>query len=156
MRKKRLTKEEALQKLRHFCRYQERCRSEIKNKLFELGINKDEYDGIISELVEENYLDEKRFAAAFAMGKFKLKHWGRKKIQYSLKEKSVDDRSIANALDQINDNDYAYVLKKLVEEKYASLKQEQYLVRKKKTIDYLMHKGYEADLVKTAVESMAN
>ncbi len=152
--RKKLTKEQALQKLRHYCRYQERCHSEVKNKLFELGIRKSDYDELISELIEESYLDEERFALAFTRGKFKMNHWGRKKIQYCLKEKMVNDVSIQKALGQINEKDYRHTLKKLAKEKYASLKNEPWMFRKKKTMDYLMQKGYEMELVKGVMESM--
>jgi len=153
MYKKQLTREQALQKLRYYCRYQERCHSEVKNKLFELGVDKNEHDELIMELVEGNFLDEERFALAFAVGRFKLKQWGRKKIQYALKEKKVDKGSIEKALGQIREKDYLYMLRKLAREKYASLKNEQYLNRKRKTIDYLMQKGYEAELISEIINA---
>src|SRR6516225_6780432 len=89
MTKKKLTKEQALQKLRHYCRYQERCCSEVRNKLFELGINKPMHDEMIDELIDENYLNEERFAIAFSIGRFKMKQWGRKKIFFELKTKKL-------------------------------------------------------------------
>ncbi len=154
--KKQLTKEQALQKLRHYCRYQERCRSEVKNKLFELGVSKNDYDELVMELIEENYLDEERFALAFAIGKFKMKQWGRKKIHFSLKEKMVSDKCIQKALDQIKEKDYMHVLQKLAKEKYTSLKNEQWMIRKKKTMDYLLQKGYEAELVGETLNALSN
>ena len=156
MKKEKLTKDQALQKLRHYCRYQERCHSEVKNKLFELGVDKNEQDEMIIELVEEDYLDEERFALAFTTGRFKTKQWGRKKIQYALKEKMVNEESIQKAIKQIDETNYIEVLKKLAMEKYSSLKNEQYLVRKKKTMDYLMQKGYEIELIRTFLETMIN
>jgi len=152
MQKKRLTKDQVLQKLRHYCRYQERCYTEARNKLFELGINKNEHDEMILELVRGNYLNEERFARAFAAGKFKMKEWGRKKIRHALREKRVDPDAIERALEKINDKDYLDILQKLAKEKYASLKDEQYLVRKKKTMDYLMQKGYEEGIIKDSLE----
>ena len=71
--KKSLTKEQALQKLKHYCAYQERCHSEVTEKLYSLGVWKKEHDEIISTLIEENYLNEERFAIAFAGGKFRVK-----------------------------------------------------------------------------------
>jgi regulatory protein len=154
MHKKPLTKELALQKLRHYCRYQARCHHEVKNKLFELGVDKNDYEEMIIELVEENYLDEERFAIAFAIGKFKMKQWGKNRIRYSLKEKMVNQEIIVKSLDQINDKEYTHVLKKLAREKYASLKNEQWVVRKKKTMDYLVQKGYEMELVSAVMKGM--
>ncbi|HQV61391.1 MAG: RecX family transcriptional regulator [Chitinophagaceae bacterium] len=151
MYKKHLTKEQALQKLKHYCAYQERCHSEVKEKLFNLGVWKKEHDEIISTLIEENYLNEERFAIAYAGGKWRVKHWGRVKIKYELKQKQVSEYCIKKALQQISQEEYLAVLKKLADEKYASLKAEQYLVRKKKTMDYLLNKGFEMDLVRGLV-----
>jgi len=153
--KKYLTKEEALQKLKHYCAYQERCHSEVKEKLYSLSVWKKDHDEIIAKLIEENYLNEERFAIAFAGGKFRVKQWGRVKIKYELKQKQVSDYSIKKALKQIDEEDYMKVLGKLAKEKYASLKSEQYLIRKKKTMDYLLQKGFELELIKGAVEDAA-
>jgi regulatory protein len=149
--KKHLTKEQALQKLKHYCGYQERSHSEVREKLFNLGVWKKDHDEIIATLIEENYLNEERFATAFAGGKFRMKHWGRVKIKYELRQKQVSDYSIKKALKQISEDDYRTTLNKLVQNKYASLKDEQYLIRKKKTIDYLIQKGYELELVQAAL-----
>jgi len=153
---KRLTKEQVLQKLRFYCRYQQRCQSEVKEKLFELGVNKKDHDELITELVKENCLNDERFAVAFASGRFKLKQWGRKKIQKGLREKRVSDEIAQKALEQINKKEYGAILNKLAKERYAALKHEQHLVRKKKTMDYLMQKGYELDLVKEAINNFSN
>lgn len=142
-----------MQKLRFYCRYQQRCQSEIKQKLFELGINKNDHDELISELIKENCLNDERFAAAFVSGRFRLKQWGKKKIQQGLKEKRVGDEIAQKALEQIDQKEYMAVLNKLAKERYASLKNEQYLIRKKKTMDYLMQKGYEVDLVKDSINN---
>ena len=150
--KKYLTKEQALQKLKHYCAYQERCHSEVKDKLYKLGVWKKEHDEIIATLIEENYLNEERFAIAFAGGKFRVKQWGRIKIKYELKQKQVSEYCIKKALKEIEEDDYLKVLNKLAKEKYASLKREQYLVRKKKTMNFLIGKGFEIELVKAAVD----
>ncbi len=152
MYKKQLTREQALQKLKHYCAYQERCHSEVKEKLYSLGVWKKDHDEIIATLIEENYLNEERFAFAFAGGKWRIKQWGRIKIKYELKQKQVSDYSIKKALKQIDEEEYMKVLNKLAQAKYTALKNEQYLVRKKKTVDYLMTKGFESDLVKRVTE----
>ncbi len=150
--KKTLTRDQALQKLRHFCGYQERCHQDVKEKLYNLGVKKREHDEIIATLIEEKYLDEERFAVAFAGGRFRIKQWGRIKIRYELKQRQVSDYSIRKALGQIDEKEYRAVLQKLAEERYASLKEEQGLLRKKKTMDYLLQKGFEMELVRGAME----
>ncbi len=154
MYKKQLTTEQALQKLRHYCAYQERSHSEVKDKLYQLGVWKKDHDEIIASLIEDNYLNEERFAIAFAGGKFRMKQWGRVKIKYELKQKQVSDYSIKKAMKQIDESDYYKLLEKLAEDKYASLKGEQYLIRKKKTQDYLMQKGFEPELITRVVNEI--
>jgi len=146
-----LTKEQALQKLRHYCRYQERCHSEVKEKMWLLGIKKTDHDELLASLIEDDYLNEERFAVQFAGGKYRLKHWGRIKIKYELKQKRVSDYNIKKALSQIEESDYLKTLKTIAEKRYNELKNEQWLVRKKKTIDYLLLKGYEQSLVNQMV-----
>ena len=151
---KYLTKEQALQKLKHYCTYQERSHYEVKQKLYELGVRTNDHDEMIASLIDQDYLNEERFAIQFAGGKFRMKQWGKKKILYALREKKVSDYSIKKALAEINEDDYLEVLKKLTEEKYGLLKDEQYLERKKKTIDYLIQKGYEYDIVTKILSSL--
>ena len=152
--KKYLTKEQALQKLKHYCAYQERSHSEVIEKLYNLGVWKKDHGEIIATLIEENYLNEERFAIAFAGGKWRIKQWGRIKIKYELKQKQVSEYCIRKALKQINEEEYLKVLDKLTKEKYALLKSEQYLVRKKKTMDYLLQKGFESELVNETIKSI--
>ena len=155
MQKKHLTKEQALQKLRQYCGYQERSHAEAVQKLWDLGVRRADHDEIISILIEEDYINEERFAKAFAGGKFRMKDWGRKKIYHALKEKKVSEYNIKNAMKEIDEETYRKNLLDLATKKYELLKNEQYLVRKKKTTDYLLQKGYEHDLVIRTVKSLS-
>jgi len=154
MYKKYLTKEQALQKLKHYCGYQERSHAEVKEKLYSLGVWKKDHDEIIATLIEENYLNEERFATAFVRGKFRMKQWGRVKIKYELKQKQVSEYNIKKALKEIDDTTYSDTLKKLYEERWESLKGEKNrFIKMTKTRDYLLQKGYEMELVKAVMNS---
>jgi regulatory protein len=152
--RKQLTKEQAIQKLKHYCAYQERSHQEVRDKLYQLGVWKKDHDEIIALLIEENYLNEERFANAFAGGKFRMKKWGRVKIRYELKQRGVSEYSIKKAMKQIDETEYHDTLEKLAREKYGVLKSEQWMVRKKKTMDHLILKGYEIDLVTAVVTAI--
>lgn len=152
MQRKYLTKEQAIQKLRQYCAYQERSHAEVKQKLWELGVRKSEHDEIIATLIEDDYLNEERFAKQFTGGKFRMKDWGRKKIYYALREKKVSEYNIKKAMKEIDETEYLKTLQELADKKYESLKDEQYLVRKKKTIDFLLQRGFESELITKAVE----
>lgn len=154
MFKKQLTPEQALQKLKQYCAYQERCHAEVVDKLYQLGVWKKEHDAIVATLIEENYLDEERFAIAYAGGKYRMKQWGRVKIKYELKQKQVSNYSINKALKQFDEEAYLKTLHQLAMDKYTALKSEQYLVRKKKTMDFLMQRGFEPALITTIIQNI--
>lgn len=140
--------EQAFQKIRHFCAYQERCHREVKEKLFEFGIKSDQADEMISKLIEEKYLDEERYAIAFAGGKFRMKQWGKVKIIYELKNNQVSEYCIKKAIAAIDEEDYWRTLKKLFDTKVNSLESEKNTQSKKRKIQsYLLQKGFESSLV---------
>lgn len=151
---KRLTPEQAWQKIKHYCAYQERCHFETKEKLFGFGLSKTDVETLISRLIEEDYLNEARFAAQFAGGHFRTKKWGRVKIVYALKQKRVSPVNIKYALKEIDEENYKAILIKLAEAKWKLLKHEQYLNRQVKTSQYLMNKGYEPNLVQETIQQI--
>ncbi|UYQ92504.1 RecX family transcriptional regulator [Chitinophaga horti] len=147
--------EQELQKLRNYCAYQERAHSEVRSKCFELGLKGEAIDQLITALIEENFLNEERFACAFAGGRFRMKQWGRKKIVQELKMKQVSPYCIKKALKEIDEDDYMATLNKLAEKKYESLKGEQYLKRQYKTMQFLLQRGFEQELIGEVIKQIA-
>ena len=155
MPQQNLTPNQALQKIKYFCSYQERCHSEVKQKLYDYGLYQKEVDDIVAKMVEENYLNEERFAIQYAGGKFRLKHWGRNKIKYSLKQKQVSDYCIRKGLNQIDDDAYEATFQKLFDEKLRTLKSEKNIFTKKRKLqDHLVQKGYESDIIRSAINKL--
>jgi regulatory protein len=105
-------------------------------------------------LIEENYLNEERFARQFAGGKFRMKKWGRVKIAYELKQKRISSYNIKMAMEEIDEDQYQAVLKKMAEERWKKMKDEQHIVRQAKTYQYLLQKGYESNLIKAVITSL--
>ncbi|MBS1670519.1 MAG: RecX family transcriptional regulator [Bacteroidetes bacterium] len=156
MQKQKLTAEQALQKARHYCAYQERSHFEVKEKLYSFGLFKTEVEQLLSNLIEEDYLNEERFTKQFAGGKFRLKQWGKIKIEHELKQKKVSSYNIKKALKEIDEDEYLKVLQNLTQKKWSSLKAEQYLNRITKTTNYLLQKGYEYALINNAIKHLRN
>lgn len=145
----------ALQKIKHYCGYQERCHAEVKEKLYSFGLWKKDVETILAQLIEENYLNEERFAQLFAGGKFRMKQWGRVKIKYELKQKHISEYCIKKGLKEINEDDYQKTLHKLAAAKWKSLKSDKNIFSKKsKTMNYLLQKGYEASLANEAIAAL--
>ena len=150
-----LTPEQSLPKIKQYCAYQERCHSEVRDKLYSFGLHKNEVEEIISTLITENYLNEERFAIHFAGGKFRMKQWGKIKIKQALKHKQVSEYCIRKALKEIDNNEYQKAFSKLAEQKLKTLKQEKNIfIKKRKLQDFLMQKGYEREMITDAIKNM--
>lgn len=145
---KTYTVNEALLKLEQYCAYQERCHKEVTQKLEAMGMIPLAIDHIISELIANRFLDETRFACAFARGKFRQKYWGRMRISRELKLRQISDYNIKLALKELTDEEYMLVLDTLSRKRINTLKPtEDIYKRRKKLIDYLLYRGWESDLV---------
>jgi regulatory protein len=146
------TPEQSIPKIKQYCAYQERCHAEVRDKLYSFGLHRKEVEEIISNLIQENYLNEERFAIQYAGGKFRIKNWGKNKIRQALKQKQVSDYCIKKALKEIDDTDYINAFEKLVEQKMKTYKSEKNIfIKKRKLQDFLLMKGYESDLVREVV-----
>ena len=155
MRQKNIGTEKALQKIKHFCSYQERSHQEVKEKLYSFGLYKDEAESLLTKMIEENYLNEERYAIAFAGGKFRVKQWGRIKIKYELKQRRISDYCIKKALALIAEADYKKTIEKLVKTKKDSLKKEKNIFSKEQKIrSYLVQKGFEPNLILEYLKKM--
>jgi len=154
-RPKSFSPEQALQKARHYCGYQERCHSEVQEKLYSFGLRKPEVETALATLIEENYLNEERFAIQFAGGHFRLKHWGKIRIRYQLKQKKVSDYCIKVALTAIDEEEYVQTLTRLAAKKWEELVAEKNtFARIRKWQEYLRQKGYESDRIAAVLPEM--
>jgi regulatory protein len=155
MQVKNIGTEKAWQKIKHYCAYQERSHAETRDKLYKFGLYKPEVETLLTQLIEENYLNEERFAIAFAGGHFRSKQWGRVKIKYALSQKKVSAYCIKKALASIDEGEYEQCLQKLAAAKLAILKAEKNIfIKKTKLQNYLLQKGYENNLVGTLVNKL--
>lgn len=145
--------ESVLKTMQHYCAYQERCHSEVRYKLLELNVRGEALERIMAALIEEDFLNEERYARAYAGGKFRIKHWGRKKITQELKQKQVSDYCIRKGLTEIEEQEYLRAINRLIEKKSAELKtKEPDWIRKQKIYRYLLQKGYEPELIGPALD----
>lgn len=144
------TADEIIQKLFRFCAYQERCKQDIRKKMRELEIDFSEYDLILDYLEEENFLNEARFACAFAGGRFRIKRWGKHKIRNELRKKNIDRKQIERALvREIPDDDYLKSLEYLIDKRVSISRQQLSAVERQKLFRFLQQKGYEWEVIKT-------
>ena len=151
--KTKLTSEQALIKIQKYCAYQERSHKEVTEKLYGFGLWKNQVESIIVDLLTDNFLNEERYAEAYASGKFRIKKWGKIKIKLKLKEQRVSDYCIKKALNEIDSEEYAATINILIDKKTIdySKKYEGWQL-KSKLINYLLQKGFEYDEIKAQIE----
>ena len=151
---KSYTVDEALQKLMHYCAYRDRSQKEVETKLDEMRMIPEAKEKIIISLMQENFLNEERFARSFVRGKFRIKKWGRIKITQELKKKEISSPIIKLGLSEIKESDYIKTLYELAEKKEEKLTDPNSFKKKKKLADHLLRKGYESSLVFNCVNEI--
>ncbi|CAN5438869.1 regulatory protein RecX [soil metagenome] len=154
--KKKLTPNQATIKAQNSCAYQERCQQEMRDKLYEWGLYSNDVENIIANLISDNFLNEERFAKAFAGGKFRIKKWGRVKIKIELKKRKISDYCIKKGMQEIDDEEYIKTLKGVIAKKSKEIKGGKEQVRNYKVAQYAMSRGFESDLIWDEIKKLEN
>ena len=143
------TLKELIARLERYCAYQERCHQEVKTKLHQLGAFRDDIDVVISHLIQNDYLNETRFAMLYVRSKFSIKKWGKKRIVNELKQRKITSYNIDKALAQITEKDYRLTFNTLAKKRWdqVSKNKEPLQQRKKKWVSYLQYRGWENHLI---------
>ncbi len=141
------TQKQALIKAESYCAYQERCQQEVRDKLYSWGVHEVQVENVIAELIASNFINEERFAKAYAGGKFRIKKWGRVKISIELKRRKISAYCIKKGLAEIEEEEYIKTLQKVAEVKIKAMKERDSKKKKYKVMNYLLSRGFENDLV---------
>lgn len=135
----------ARKRMERYCAYQERCHSETLTKLFELGMSRKEANEIMEHLVSKGFLNEERFARAYAGGKFRQKKWGKKRILLELRKRGISEYCIRKAMLEIDDQDYLRTVRQEAE-KYMRLHPEENSFKmRSRVFRYLISRGFESE-----------
>ncbi|MGA9637320.1 regulatory protein RecX [Flavobacterium sp.] len=141
------TIKEALQKIEHYCAYQDRCHQEVVSKLWEMKMDSHEIDQIIVQLIADNFLNEERFACSFARGKHRIKHWGKVRITNELKLRKINQRLITMALKEITPEEYEENFNHFANKHWDSISETNLMKKRKKFCDYFLRRGYESFMI---------
>lgn len=144
---KTYTVDEAQKRIERYCIYQERCHKEVTQKLIEMKMIPEARDHIMVHLLKHDFLNEERYAKAFVRGKFRIKKWGKQRLQRALKQKDINNTIISIALNEIDEDDYVQTFNDLAEKKLTSINETNRLKRRKKLSDFLLYRGWESHLV---------
>jgi regulatory protein len=144
----------ALNKASLLCSRQEYCRSDIQKKLGKWDIPSDEAEKILQKLTEEKFLDEERYTRFYVRDKFRFNKWGRKKIEWQLRQKRIDQSTISKALEQIDPQEYRNQLQEIIKEKIKQVKNKEPIQQKAAVIRNAASKGFEYEEILPLVEQL--
>lgn len=153
---KTYTVAEAKQKLEYYCSYQERCHQEVVEKLRSMQMIPQVIDNIVVHLIENNFLNEERFAISFARGKHHIKKWGKIRIVNELKFRNISKYNIDRALKEITPDTYHTTFHEIAEKHWNSITERSLPKKKKKFCDFLLRKGYESHLIFEKLNDLAH
>lgn len=137
-----------------YCSYRERSVKEVKDYIKKFHLSIVEEDKLICELVENDLVNDYRYAQLYVSGKFRINGWGREKIAYHLQQQGIPANIIEIAMQAIDDEDYQNIALKLLLKKQKELKNatSPYEVRKK-MYAYLRSRGFESDLINSLLNT---
>jgi regulatory protein len=156
MNQKVFTVDEIKKKLEYYCAYQDRCHQEVEKKLSEFRLIPEARELILIHLIQDDFLNEHRFAQSFARGKFRIKKWGRNRITQELKLRNISAYNIKSAMKEIEAEEYFNTLQTLARTKYESIKETNPYIKKQKLYQYLYRRGFESDLIQEVMKSITS
>lgn len=152
---KNISPEKTLSRAAALCSRSEQCEADIRAKLTAWGIaDVAAADAIVARLVSESYLSESRYARAFARDRFRFAGWGRLKIAYALRLKRVAEECIADALTEIDEEDYAKALATALQGKLRSVASREPVQQRAALYRFAASRGYESDLAGRAISAL--
>ncbi len=147
MKQKYIQYQKALNKAMYLCSKTEKCKSDLRQKLYDWKVNPTDYDKIISQLEEQKFIDEERFVKYYVREKFEFNKWGKIKIRTMLVSKKIPEKIINQELEKISKEKYLEILTGLIEQKRKLIKNTDEYAIKNKLLRFAASKGFELDLI---------
>lgn len=150
--KRETTGREAFQKLSALCARSEHCQHEMLEKMRQWGVDADEQAWVMQRLVEERYVDDERYARAFVHDKMQYNQWGRRKIEQALWLKHIDEHTVRRVLDEIDDAEYAAILKPMLKQKRRHTTAGSDYELNMKLMKWAIGRGFTMDVIRQCLD----
>ena len=147
-----MTADEILYKLAARCSTSEQCLSDVEAKLKRYDLSEEERTRILQHLVEEKYIDDKRYAEAFVRDKYRFNNWGRIKIAQGLRMKGIDNGTVNEAMGVIDETEYLHILRELIKAKRKSIRGKSDYEVNGKLIRFAIGRGFEFAAIRSCMD----
>lgn len=149
------TEKEILARAMALCSKTEKTISDLRQSMSRWGLNDPiKQDKILAYLVDNNFIDETRYARAYVRDKYRFNRWGKIKIRTMLRSKGISDNIINEALDNIPDKEYREKLKEDLLNKRRAIKASNHYDLRAKLMRFAQSRGYETDLIYKAIDEI--
>lgn len=148
-----MTEQEAFLRLSALCAQAEHCEYEMQEKMRRWQLPDDAQARVMQRLVSERYVDDNRYALAFARDKVKYNKWGRRKVEQALWQKRIKDDIRQQVLDGIGDADYISVLRPLLQQKRRAVKARNDYELRMKLVKFALGRGFTMDVIRQCVNT---
>ena len=150
--KKEKTEEEAFLQLASLCANAEHCQYEMLEKMKRWELSDEAQARVMAQLIEERYVDDRRYARAFVKDKIRYNKWGRRKVQQGLWMKRIDKDIQDEILDEIEETEYLNVLKPLLKQKRKSIKANSDYELNQKLVRFAYGRGFTFDIIRQCLD----
>ena len=150
--KKEKTEEEAFLQLAALCANAEHCQYEMLEKMKRWELSDEAQARVMARLIEERYVDDRRYARAFVKDKIRYNKWGRRKVQQGLWMKRIDKEIQDEVLDEIDEKEYLDVLKPLLKQKRKSIKANSDYELNQKLVRFAYGRGFTFDIIRQCLD----
>ena len=150
--KKEKTEEEAFLQLASLCANAEHCQYEMLEKMKRWELSDEAQARVMARLIEERYVDDRRYARAFVKDKIRYNKWGRRKVQQGLWMKRIDKDIQDEILDEIEETEYLNVLKPLIKQKRKSIKANSDYELNQKLVRFAYGRGFTFDIIRQCLD----
>ena len=147
-----MTTDEILYKLAARCSTSEQCLSDVEAKLKRYDLSEEKRTRILQHLVEEKYIDDKRYAEAFVRDKYRFNKWGRIKIAQGLRMKGIDNGTVNVAMGVIDETEYLHILRELIKAKRKSIRGKSDYEVNGKLIRFAIGRGFEFAAIRSCMD----
>lgn len=141
-------------KAEQYCAREEQCISGIRRKLYDWGATASVAEAIIQHLLQQRYIDERRYVHLYCQGKLHIQRWGRNKMIWELRNKGIDNNLIAEGLDSLSDDEYRTTLYKVAQSKLKTLHSRDEYDKRHRLVAYLLSRGFTTTEVNEVLDTL--
>lgn len=151
---KNISPSKAMSRMAAQCARREYAAFDIETKLQRYNLDSSTIEEIIAQLKKDKFIDETRFTRSFIKDKLQFNKWGRKKIEYALKQKRIPNNIVNKVFEEFTDQDLNGALLDIMQAKWKTIKGDTNYERRTKLIRFALSRGFDMDNIMKQIDKI--